>query len=373
MKIIFFIDSLISGGKERRLIELMKGLKLNPEIEFEIVVMNADIHYKEVFDLGIKVHFLIRKTKRGVAVFRNFYFICKKYKPDIIHCWDSMTAIIAVPICKLLNIKLVNGMVVDTPVQRNVFNKYWLRAKLTFPFSNIVIGNSRAGLSAYGSPEKKSLCIYNGMDFTRFQNLKESSAIRKEIFGIQCNDIFTVGMVAAFENRKDYKTLIKAAISLVNNNDKIRFILIGDGTNFNEIKNAVPVEMLNKIIFLGKRSHVESIIKIFDIGILLTNTKVHGEGISNSIIEYMALGKPVIATCGGGTNEAVIDNQSGFLIEANNTDQLVNKINEIINDKGRAKSLGMKGYEIAHEKFDLKLMTGLYAKTYERLMKEKEN
>mgnify|MGYP003539060011 CR=1 FL=1 len=59
MKIIFFIDSFPAGGKERRLVELMKGLSTDHDIEFELVMMTNDVHYKEIFDLGIKVYFVI--------------------------------------------------------------------------------------------------------------------------------------------------------------------------------------------------------------------------------------------------------------------------------------------------------------------------
>ncbi|HUQ67126.1 MAG TPA: glycosyltransferase, partial [Flavitalea sp.] len=189
MKILFFIDGLASGGKERRLIELMKGIKIKPNFAFEIVLMNDEIHYQEVFHLGMKIHYLLRTTTNSLTLFHGFYKICVNYKPDIVHCWDSMTAIIAVPTCKWLGIKLVNGMVTDTPVRRSIFNKYWFRARLTFPFSSAVIGNSDAGLAAYRAPRKKSYRIYNGMDLVRFKNLTEASLIRKEIFGDECQNI----------------------------------------------------------------------------------------------------------------------------------------------------------------------------------------
>lgn len=371
MRILFFIDSLAAGGKERQMVELMKGVKSNPNIEFELVVMSSEIHYQQVFDLDIKIHYLIRTTKKDLSVFRKFYKICKNYKPDIVHCWDSMTAVISVPICKLLKIKLVNSMVNDTPVNRNIFNEHWFRAKLTFPFSSMVIGNSKAGLKAYGAFGKKASCIYQGMDLLRFDNLKEPTFVRKEIFGDGSDNIFIVGMVAAFEERKDYKTLIRAATILISFKDNIRFILIGDGADFNEIKSSVPTLLLNKIIFLGKRSDVESIVNIFDVGVLLTNSKVHGEGISNSIIEYMALGKPVIATRGGGTNEVVIDNHNGYLIDADNTDQLIEKIETLMKDKILMNDLGKKGNQMVHEKFDLKIETNHYTTIYQKLLKEK--
>lgn len=373
MRILFFIDSLCAGGKERRLTELMKGMRLNPEIDFEIVIMDKEVHYKQIFNLNISIHYLLRRTKKDLSVFAKFYKICKDYKPDIIHCWDSMTAVISVPTCKLLNIKLVNGIVVDTPVKQNVFNKHWLRAKLTFPFSNKIIGNSRAGLAAYKAPVKKSSCIYNGMDFQRFEGLPERAIIQKSIFGKSGEIFFVAGMVAGFEDRKDYGTLIKAALSLVNFNDLIRFVLVGDGNNFNKIKESVSEKYNEKIIFLGKRNDVESIVNMFDVGILLTNAKVHGEGVSNSIIEYMALGKPVIATRGGGTDEVIIDGENGFLINPNDSDQLVKSIQKLMNDASLKQKLGAKSYEIAHNRFDVKIMTENYIKMYWQLLQENKN
>ena len=269
--------------------------------------------------------------------------------------------------------KLVNVMVADTPVHRNLMNKSWARAKLTFTFSNIIIGNSKAGLTGYGAPLKKSLCIYNGLDFNRFKNLKDSNALRRQIFGDKYNNIFVAGMVAAFEPRKDYKTFIKAALSLIVLNDSIRFILVGDGTNFIQIRNSVPLAFSDKIIFLGKRNDVESIVNLFDVGVLLTNSKVHGEGISNSIIEYMALGKPVIATRGGGTNEVVIDQQNGYLINSDDSSQVVKYIQALVDDKKLVTQLGAKSYELAHTIFDLKIMTQNYIQTYQQVLQENKN
>ena len=373
MKILFFIDSLGPGGKERRLLELMKQLKQSTDVQFELVLMGSDVHYKEVFNLGIRIHYLIRKRKKDISIFKKLYSLCKEYKPDILHCWDSMTAVYSVPACKLLHIKLVNGMVVDTPSQQNILNKHWLRARLFFQFADIVIGNSKAGLAAYRAPQKKSACIYNGMDLSRFENLKEPACIRKEISFSESSDLFVAGMVAAFEDRKDYKTLITAAKSLISKHGNIRFILVGDGSNLAEIKNSVPVSLADKIIFAGKRSDVESIVNIFDVGILLTNSKLHGEGISNSIIEYMALGKPVIATRGGGTNEVVIDNENGFLIDPERDDQLEEKIESFMNDRKLKEHFGQNGNKMVRDKFDSRIMTKQYVSVYQRLLKENNN
>ena len=371
MRILFFIDNLLPGGKERRFVELVKGIKAFPSIEFEMVVMNQNVHYREVYELGNKIHFLERKIKKDLSVFKKFYKICKDYRPDIVHTWDDMTTIIAIPTCKILDIRLINGLVTDTPVKQNALNKTWLRAKLTFLFSDKIIGNSNAGLAAYGAPANKAVCIYNGMDFKRFENLQDRNILRNNIFSDNDRSNFIVGMVAAFEARKDYKTLIKAALLLIELSASIRFILVGDGTDFMKIKNSVPEEFSDKIIFLGRRKDVEAIVNLFDVGVLLTNSKVHGEGISNSIIEYMALGKPVIATRGGGTNEAVINNENGYLINRDDSDALIKCIEKLKNDKSLRSSFGQKSKEFAYSIFDSKIMTENYLKTYDEVSKSK--
>ena len=370
MRILYFIDSLIAGGRERRFTELLKGVNQFPDIEFEIVVMSEEIYYKEIFELKPRIHYLIRKSKYDLSVFTKFFKIAKDYKPDLVHCWASLTAVIAMPACRMLNIKLVNGMVIDTPVKRNILNKYWLQAKITFPFSDIIIGNSKAGLKAYGAPADRSLCIYNGMDFNRFIKIKDPAVIKKEIFGDSRPD-FVAGMVARFESRKDYDTLIEGAIALIEANKGVYFILVGEGTELQSVMSKVPEKIKKNILFTGGRSDVESIINLFDVGVLLTNTRVHGEGISNSIIEYMAMSKPVIATQGGGTDEAVTDKVSGFLIRPADTSHFVSAIQQLLENPRLKSELGKNGYEIAHKKFNSKGITEIYISMYQELINKK--
>ncbi|HQK68842.1 MAG TPA: glycosyltransferase family 4 protein [Bacteroidales bacterium] len=368
MRILFFIDSLTAGGKERRLVQLMKALHQVPGVEFRLALMSKEIHYTDVFELNIEYYFILRKTKKDTSIFRKFYSLCKKYRPDIVHCWDSMTNMYAIPACKILNIKLVNGMIVDSPQRWKFFNKHWLRGRILFPFSDVIVGNSYSGLEAYHAPRNKSICIYNGVDLNRFNNLKHPDLVREEIFEGRSSDLFIVGMVAAFEDRKDYKTLIESAIILTSIIEKIRFLLVGDGTRFDDIKSLVPDMLLKKIILLGKRSDVESIINTFNIGVLLTNSKVHGEGISNSIIEYMALKKPVIATRGGGTNEIIFENKNGYLIDSACSDQLNEKIRCLFENQELCDRLGNEGRKMVRSKFDIKVMTDRFLEIYSGLV-----
>jgi len=365
MKVLFFIDSLGAGGKERRLVELMKQLKSGFDVEFELALMNSEIHYKEIFDLGIKIHYLIRKTKKDFSVFKKLYTLCKEYKPDFLHCWDSMTAVYSVPVCKLLHIKLVNGMITDAPIRQNLANKRWLRAKLTFPFSDAIIGNSLAGLRAYHAPRSKSVCIHNGFNFDRLKKIEDSESIRSK-FSIQAN--YVVLMVGAFEERKDYESYIDAAKLVCDKRSDIEFIAVGEGENFDRISKKIGPSYSHYIKLVGNQLNVESIINISDICVLMTNYKVHGEGISNSILEYMAMGKAVIASLGGGTNEIIEDNRTGFLISPSSPQELSEKIELLVNNIELRRMMGIAGKQRIEDYFSINSMVNKFIQVYKNFL-----
>ncbi len=361
MKILFFINSLSAGGKERRLTELLKGLKGNSTINFELVVMSEEIHYKELIEQETKIHKLIRNKKKDIVIFKKIWRICKIYQPDIIHCWDSMTAFYLSPLCKILKIKLINGMIVGCPTKQNISNPHWLRARLTFPFSDCVVGNSKAGLKAYKAPEDKSFVIYNGFNFKRHNNMTPPEDIRKEL---DIKTRFIVGMVASFSINKDYKTFYQAAEIILSRRNDITFLAIGNRTDSIESRGLINPDLIQNFRLLGIRSDIESIINIFDIGVLATFT----EGISNSILEYMAAGKPVIATRGGGTSEIVLDSETGFIVDVSQPNQLAEKMEVLLNDTALRKRLSMQAKLRVETMFSIDRMVNEYISLYQSVI-----
>jgi glycosyltransferase involved in cell wall biosynthesis len=361
MKILYIIDSLRLGGKERRLVELLKDLETKKYIRCQLVVLSDDAFYNYVDMLDIKIHHLIRKCDKDPYIFIKLYKICKDFQPDIIHSWEAMCSIYVLPVAKLLGIKLINGMITSAPTKLKLFGKSWIRSKLTFPFSDLIISNSYAGLKSYNAPKHKSYCIHNGFDFSRTRNLEDQDIIRKSF---KIDSAHVVGMVASFSPRKDYETYILSAIQILQKRNDLTFLAVGDGSTLEKYKGMVKPKFKKKIKLIGKQNNIESIVNIFDIGVLLTDQDIHGEGIANSILEYMALGKPVIATSGGGTSEIVIHDKTGYLIEPKNTEALSKKIEFLLNNKGKAKLLGKAGKERVIREFSIKKMRNRFIKKY---------
>ena len=363
MKILMVIDSLDKGGKERRMLELIKGLKRQGN-QFDIYLLSLTdrVEYKYVYDLPIKFEVLRRSFKKDPTIILKLRKIISGFNPDIIHSWSTMASVY-ISISNLFSgIPLINAVLADAPLHLNIFNKHYFRVKLTTPFSKLFVSNSKAGISSYKTPEFKSVCIYNGIDFNRFENLRSIIDVRKEIIGDKTGDIFVIAMVASFDERKDFKTLVNAAIKMCFKNSSFIFILIGSGPTLEKLKNSVPSELMNnrRIIFTGKRDDVESLLQITDLGVLMTNAENHGEGISNTVIEYMAMGKPVLASRGGGTDEVVKDNYNGYLIDPGNEDQLMEKIESLFNDRTLLDSLGNQARKYARANFELEEKTEIY-------------
>jgi glycosyltransferase involved in cell wall biosynthesis len=256
-------------------------------------------------------------------------------------------------------------MIADAPESLNIFNTRWLRARITFPFSTLIIANSEAGLKSYKAPKDKSYVIHNGFDFKRIKHLQNSDIIRNEL---KIKTKFLIGMVASFSKYKDYKTYFDAAALVLSRRADVTFIAIGSNTDSTEAKSLIDDKYMDVIKALGKKSNIESYINAMDICVLATFT----EGISNSILEYMALSKPVIATLGGGTSEIVKDAKTGFLIQPSNPLKLAEKINVLLNDFKLRTQMGEEGSKRIHKKFSIDSMISKYLSCYEFSKKNKK-
>ena len=344
---------------ERQLVELLSGLVKTESIHVELVLLAEEVHYSKFYDLNIPVYHVHRRYKKDPSVFWRLYRLFKKTKPDIIHVWESMNAVYALPGSCLLGIPLVNGMI--RSARDNLDFKKMIRARCTFWFSRKVISNSLAGLKTYKVKNDKAVCIYNGFDFNRMKDVEDSEFLRAKL-GLSAD--LVVGMVATFSENKDHRTIILAAHYILNLRNDVTFIFVGDGPTLDDCKHMIDERFWDKIRFLGSRMDVESLVNIFDIGVLSTYT----EGVSNSIMEYMAFEKPVVATDGGGTAELVTDKETGFLVKKQDSQDMANKIMLLVDDKDLRIAMGKAGRRKLEKKFDYRSMIDNYISLYNSIV-----
>lgn len=350
MRILFFTDTLGFGGKERRLLELIKYLKQNTDHELALVITQNEICYEYVHDIGISITIIDRKfTKYDPFLLFKFYKCCRSFDPDVIHSWGIMTTFYAIFAKLLLRVPLISSMIADVYGNSGIFSLKSILFNIDFAFSDIILSNSIAGINAYKTNSPKTRVIKNGVHLERFNHNYHIENIRQEL-GIKTD--FLIIMVGSFWISKDYDLFIDVAKAIRLIRKDVTFIAVGDGINLDRIQQRVDNEHVENVILAGRQKEVERIIAASDIGILCT----YSEGISNAIIEYMALEKPVISTdLHGGSKEIIIEGETGYCTERN-TNTIVRRINLLLDDSELRKSMGTKGKERIASHFSIERM-----------------
>lgn len=352
MKVLFLIECLRAGGKERRLISLLKSLVLRHDVQFQIIVFDDIIHYDIPDIIKNKITLVKRSRKKDILAIYRVYKICRHFKPDIINPWGVMPAFYSIIPKYLLNRPLLNNQITDAPLNVRIgFHS------LTLFVSDCIIANSEAGIRAF-NVRAKSLVLYNGFDFSRLELLEDPDLVRKRY---SISGSLIIGMVASFSKLKDYPTFLKVAEKILEKNPEVQFVCVGDGDKIEYI-NKVKINLRPKILFLDRTNNIESLINIFDIGVLSTFT----EGISNSVMEYMSLSKPVVASGGGGLYELIEDGKSGFIVKQGDITGLQDRLERLINDKTLRIDMGIRGKKIIQKKFDYKKMCDEYYELYKQ-------
>jgi len=248
-----------------------------------------------------------------------------------------MPAFVSLLAIIVLKIPLVNSQIADAPPNINKWSVRNIINKINFHFATIILANSYAGLKAYKAENKKSKVIYNGVYLDRFSNLPDKNEIRSK-YQVFFN--LTVTMVAAFYENKDYDLFIEIAKIINLKRNDVSFLAVGNGINLEKIKKRVFDGQIQNVIFTGKIDDVESLVNLADIGVLFSP---NGEGISNAIIEYMALGKPVIANDAGGTKEIVKHGVNGYLITTETAKEIANLVDTYLMTKRKDKKWAKPG------------------------------
>ena len=146
---------------------------------------------------------------------------------------------------------------------------------------------------------------------------------------------------------------------------RLRLVMIGDGPLRAECERLLDTAGISDLVWLpGERNDVAEIMGGLDCFVLPSLA----EGISNTILEAMASGLPVIATDVGGNADLVTSGTTGQIVPAGDPEALAYQFVNFANAPGQAKSMGRLGRERVEEKFSMNAMVGAYLRTYDQLL-----
>lgn len=360
MRISYILDSFGGGGKERRCLQVIQGLNRQGYNDIQVVIINNNVDYKELYETTAKIDVIDRKNKglSQIQTAKALFALLKDFHPDIVQAWGLMSAGVVLLVKPFMKFKFLASYVADCD---NPHGLEWIINKICNHACVNIISNSKAGSRAYGTPASKAVVIYNGFNESRYNNKIDKSEKKKEL-GISTK--YIVAMVATFWQNKDWQCYIDAAKRIVTKRQDITFLTVGGGPQWNFYNDQISDDERSYIKMLGRRDDVDEIFQVCVLSVLTSN---HGEGVSNSIMESMAWGVPVVATNNGGTLEIVEDRVNGRLIEVQTPENVSALITEIIDHPDLLKEMGKKALRTVKDKFLLQRMTAEYIELYKRI------
>ena len=190
--------------------------------------------------------------------------------------------------------------------------------------------------------------VYNGVDLELF-NPEKNRIVDREKIAISADELIIM-TASNFRWERGHEYIIKAIEKTKGNKNNFRFVFIGNGPLENRIKSmAKDLDIEDKILFMGYRDNIHELLSLCDIFILPSIAE--GVGML-SLLEPMAMKKPVITTPIGGIPEMVKNGENGFLVKPADTDAILDALYKLADDKLLRQAMGAKGRQIAEENFN---------------------
>jgi glycosyltransferase involved in cell wall biosynthesis len=210
--------------------------------------------------------------------------------------------------------------------------------------------------------EGKVIVIHNGIDVDRFHNEAGSEQLRSEL-GLSGSEV-VIGFVGRLEEQKGITYLLDAAHRLNEQYNNFTLIILGDGSLASALRDKAVALHLSNTLFLGFRADAARYFSAFDIYALPSLY----EGLPLSVLEAMASECPVVATRVGGVPEVVKDGVTGFLVAPKKVDELVDRLQKLIQNEEMRLRMGKAGRQRVVQHFSAASMVAKTEEVYEVLL-----
>ena len=373
LTVLFPITDLASDGAQRQLLELVKGLDKG---RFKPIILPLHSVGALVAEFrrvpGIRVISLERNGKYDFIYPIRVFRLLHRMKVDVVQPFltpATFFGLLAAILCRT-PVKIVTERLAQRK-ERLGHRLYHKAEDLLSHFADRAVPNSEAGrkylIERHINPSRIRV-IYNGLNLSRLTYDKESMEQVRQKLGVPLEGK-VVGVMARLFPQKDHVTFLRAAAVINQAMPDTRFAVLGDGPLRSYLeKLSQELGLASKIVFFGEQQDVGTYLSTFDVAVLTSEV----EGCSNSLLEAMALGKPVVATDVGGNRELVHHGQTGLLVSPRNAEALADAIITLLQDSERANSMGQMAQERVVTQFTIEKMVHEYQSLYEETLRQRE-
>lgn len=371
--VLQFIHSFIQGGSERQMIQLTRLLMESGRYRVHVACLHDGGALRpELERLGFQdvPEFPLTSFYDGTMAvqLRRFSAYLKENDIKLVHTHDfysnifgmAGSALAGVP-ARVASRRETSGM--RTPAQKKA-------ERLAYRLAHEIVTNAEAvkrSLADEGISAQKIAVVYNGLDLER---LKPKLTSRSEIIELlklpATGEERFVSIVANLQHDvKDHLMFLRAAKRIHEAMPDTRFVLAGEGRLLEPTRAyAEQLGIGDVCFFLGRCSHVPEVLRLSDVCVLSSKA----EGFSNAILEYMAAGRPVVATDVGGAREAIEEGKTGFLVLSGDDEAMAERVIALLSDPERTRAMGELARQTVENQFSCAAQLRSTETLYEKLL-----
>ena len=361
------------GGLENGIVNLVNHM---PESAYRhrIVALTEVTDFRHRLErTDVETVAMHKPPGHGVKLYPQLYRLFRQWRPAIVHSRNLAALEMSVPAWAAgVPVRIHGEHGRDVGDLDGSRLRYQLVRRAYRPFVDhwVALGGDLAGYleQRIGVPQRRISCLYNGVDGGRFRPAAGGrAAIAGCPFGAP--DEWIVGTVGRMQPVKDQLLLAQAFIQAIGRAPELRrslrLVMVGEGPLRAQAQALLDAAGLAALAWLpGERSDVADVMRGLDCFVLPSLA----EGISNTILEAMASGLPVIATEVGAAADLVDRGVSGELVPAGDADALEAALLRFAADPDAARALGRAGRRRVEERYTLQAMVAAYQGLYDRLL-----
>lgn len=371
--VLYPVNELKIGGAEQQLLELVRGLD---KTQFHPIVAplypggSLDAEFRAV--PGIEIVDLRRRGKLDPSPLWRIMRLLRQRRIDIVQPFLSPATFFGLVPAFLSRapVTIVTERCGARRVRGIGYRTYRTVEDWLSRLADAIVPNSLAGqemLLERGLPVGKIRLIYNGINPERLRLDPAAVAAHRARLNVP-DDGAVIGILASLTPPKGHNTLLRAMAIVRQTHPGVRLAIVGDGPSRPALEGLVDeLGLTQHVVFFGYQRAVADFLGCFN---LLVSASVDNEGCSNSILEAMALGVPVIATDIGGNRELVHDWVTGFLVAAGDPQALATVVNQVLESPDESRAVANHAKEMVRERFSLSAMVSGYVSLYRSLTRE---
>ncbi|MGZ6266003.1 MAG: glycosyltransferase [Candidatus Limnocylindrales bacterium] len=351
-----------NGGAQEHVYSLVT--RLNPECyEVRVVSLSHGSSVRRLARAGIDVTVIDEPDDRQAV--RELADSMASFAPEIIHNHMYRAEVIGTRAALLLGEKGCKRPAIISTVHssrvRCMEDRQTLR-QLT-PLMDRLIVVSKAIERKVGDEGRLDVpvtLIYNGVDLQRYNHQQPCCTLHDDYDIPEASPI--VGVVARLEAEKGHRTLVDAWPEVIAAVPNAWLLVVGEGSERDALEaEAASLGVSERVVFTGRREDVPAVTAALDVAVLPSYREAQGL----SVLEAMALSRPVVASNVGGIPEMIEDGVTGLLVPPNDCDALAAAIIKLLTDHPYADTIARRGHDLVHDRFCIELMVNSIESIYD--------